>query len=64
MFGLRCKECDEVRWSILGRSQDRDTECPACGAVMVEERRHPGHRRITAGAERRDAPVRPGVKVS
>jgi predicted nucleic acid-binding Zn ribbon protein len=64
MYGLRCNECGEVRWSILGRSDDRDTECPACGAVMVEERRHPGHKRATAGLERRDAPDLPHVAVS
>jgi DNA-directed RNA polymerase subunit RPC12/RpoP len=64
MFGLRCNECGEVRWSILGRSDERDTECPACGTTMVVERRHPGHRRAKAGLERRDAPVLPRVKVS
>lgn len=64
MFGLRCNECGEVRWSILGRPGERDQECPACGAQMVEERRHPGHRRANAGSERRDAPVLPRVKIS
>lgn len=65
MFGLRCKECGEVRWSILGRSDERDPECPACGAQMVEERRHPGRRRTDAkaGGERRDAPTLPRVKI-
>lgn len=55
MFGLRCGECGEVRWSILGRSE-AGGECPACGAAMVEERRHPG-RFARAREERRDQPA-------
>jgi hypothetical protein len=65
MFGLRCDDCGEVRWSIFGRLEDADRECPACGKEMAEERRHPGTRRRQAGAERRDTPTFPGrVKVS
>jgi hypothetical protein len=56
MYGLRCEDCGEVRWSILGRATD-GTACPACGAPMIEERRRPGrHAAPTpADAERRDA---------
>jgi uncharacterized paraquat-inducible protein A len=54
MFGMRCEECGEVRWSILGRGQEKPVECPACGAEMIDERRHPGTR-STAREERRDA---------
>jgi hypothetical protein len=53
VFGMRCKECGEVRWSILGRSDESATSCPMCGGAMVEERRHPG-RRVRALKERRD----------
>lgn len=55
MFGMRCEECGEVRWSILGRAESR-LECPACGAQMVEERRQPGRSLAGGGGgERRDA---------
>ena len=58
MYGWRCQDCGEVRWSILGRGKDEPRECPACGAPMVEERRHPGRRTAAeVVAERRDAPV-------
>jgi len=55
MFGMRCPECGEVRWSIIARP-DPDTECPACGATMAEERRHPG-RPGRVARERRDYPI-------
>jgi uncharacterized Zn finger protein (UPF0148 family) len=60
---MRCEECGEVRWSILGRSDDGTTACPMCGGTMVEERRHPG-RHVRALKERRDraARVAPGGK--
>lgn len=55
MFGKRCEECGEVRWSILGRTAQKEpVECPACGAEMTDERRHPGTRSAEF-AERRDA---------
>jgi hypothetical protein len=56
MFGMRCEECGELRWSILGRPQEQEVECPACGALMIEERRRPG-RPGTRSGERRDAPA-------
>lgn len=61
MFGMRCDSCGEVRWSLLDRA-DKPGACPACGAKMVEERRHPGRTRRFA-AERRDRPtaLRPTV---
>lgn len=55
MFGNRCQECGEVRWSIIVRATEKEAECPNCGARMLEERRHPGHRRARAGSERRNA---------
>jgi predicted RNA-binding Zn-ribbon protein involved in translation (DUF1610 family) len=63
VFGTRCEECGEVRWSILGRSDASAHACPICGGAMVEERRHPG-RRARALKERRDeaAPVVPGAR--
>lgn len=48
---MRCEECGEVRWSILGRAEE-GCECPQCGAGMTAERRRPG-RREPFGAERR-----------
>jgi hypothetical protein len=55
VFGMRCRDCGEVRWSILGRSESA-TDCPMCGGTMVEERRHPG-RHARALKERRDEAV-------
>ena len=55
MFGRRCVDCGEVRWSILGRAGQM-AECPACGGETVEERRHPGRRSLRR-AERRDQPA-------
>jgi hypothetical protein len=65
MFGLRCDDCGEVRWSIIARADEVDRTCPACGAEMREERRYPGHHRGQPGRERREAPVFPArVKLS
>lgn len=57
MFGMRCPECGEVRWSIIARVNP-DRECPACGAQMVDERRFPGRLggRYSRG-ERRDESI-------
>lgn len=56
MYGTRCESCGEVRWSILGISEGKRVECPACGEVMVPERRRPGTRG-PEHAERRDLAV-------
>lgn len=56
MFGMRCKECGEVRWSIFGRDEAGPAECPACGAQMTAERRYPGGHAPAQDAERRDTP--------
>ena len=53
MFGMRCDDCGEVRWSLLDRAE-KPGECPACGSKMVEERRHPGRRAARLVTERRD----------
>lgn len=55
MFGMRCEECGEVRWSIFALPEERLSECPACGAEMTAERRHPGHHGPALIAERRDS---------
>ena len=63
MFGKRCEDCGEVRWSILGRDTE-ETKCPNCGTTMVDERRYPGTRRprgAQQSGERRDAPIRLGL---
>jgi hypothetical protein len=59
MFGMRCQNCGEVRWSIIDRMVDIDRTCPACGTQMADERRHPGTRRRKPGGERREAPTYP-----
>ena len=58
MFGMRCNECGEVRWSIRITEGGSEMTCPACGAEMVEERRYPGRvaRRRRFQDERREAP--------
>jgi hypothetical protein len=58
MFGMRCEECGEVRWSIFAPAEEHPKpECPVCGTEMTIERRHPGHRTPSAQAERRDEPT-------
>lgn len=62
MFGMRCEECGEVRWSIFGREEDKSAECPACGGEMTAERRYPGRAgsRFTA-EERRERVAPPAI---
>jgi hypothetical protein len=58
VFGMRCEECGEVRWSIVARGPMLDdVVCPACGAAMIAERRYPGHQPAKARRERRDLVV-------
>jgi uncharacterized protein (DUF983 family) len=65
MFGLRCDECGEVRWSLFGSFDDVDRTCPACGVQMREERRHPGRSSVRVETERRERPAfEPREKVS
>ena len=66
MFGLRCDECGETRWCLIGNFQDADRTCPACGEHMREERRHPGRNSLRhTGEERRERPTyAPPAKVS
>jgi hypothetical protein len=63
MMGKRCRECGDVRWSIIARvvEQAAEQECPVCGGAMVPERRLPG-RGGAFGRDRRDAapPRAPG----
>lgn len=57
MYGSRCEDCGEVRWSLFGRPEERPAEeCPVCGSTMTLERRHPGHRASGRFDERREAP--------
>ena len=66
MFGMRCDDCGEVRWSFLGRFEEVDRTCPVCGAQMSEERRHPGRSstRWEKDERREHAPVRTRAEVS
>lgn len=65
MHGMRCKECGEVRWSLIGRGPGTG-ECPICGTAMVPERRRPSTgaaRKLKT--ERRDAaPTGPAMPLS
>ena len=56
MFGMRCMECGEVRWSILAAAEHpEDGRCDACGKPLSVERRRPGRRLVKRpGQERRD----------
>jgi hypothetical protein len=53
---VRCENCGEVRWSILGAAaRAEDCICQACGKPLSVERRHPGRRLFkNADRERRD----------
>jgi predicted nucleic acid-binding Zn ribbon protein len=62
MFGLRCDECGEVRWSMFGLLEDVDRTCPACGAQMREERRHPGRSARVGRHDRTERRERPAFE--
>lgn len=53
MDAIRCLECGDVRWSLIGLHGPLGT-CELCGGEMVPERRRPS---VTGGrppVERRD----------
>ena len=59
MDAMRCLECGDVRWSLIGFAEDTGT-CELCGGETVPERRQPAGM-SRGGVERRDALVLAGV---
>jgi hypothetical protein len=41
MKAMRCKQCEDVRWSFMGLAAHEPRRCTLCGGEMVPERRHP-----------------------
>jgi len=54
MDAIRCTDCGDVRWSILGLGSVDPMPCEICGGPMVAERRMPARATIDPGSERRD----------
>ena len=58
MDAIRCLDCGDVRWSLMGL-KGRPSDCRMCGGEMVPERRRPAA--MHAGHdERRDVMPLPG----
>jgi hypothetical protein len=55
MEAIRCIDCGDVRWSLMGLAKTGPGKCEMCGGEMVRERRHPERGPMWLGAERRDA---------
>lgn len=56
MDAIRCLECGDVRWSLLGL-RGGPGECQVCGGKMVPERRRPDINAHRLRTERRDVTV-------
>ena len=52
MDAIRCLDCGDVRWSLMGL-KGRPGTCTMCGGEMVPERRRPAGMSF-APSERRD----------
>lgn len=52
MDAIRCTDCGDVRWSLLGLKGEA-SRCTMCGGEMVPERRRPAAAPMTTLAERR-----------
>ncbi len=52
MDAIRCLDCGDVRWSLMGL-KGRPGACTMCGGEMVAERRRPSTAPSSLG-ERRD----------
>jgi hypothetical protein len=52
MDAIRCLDCGDVRWSLMGL-KGRPAKCGMCGGEMVPERRRPDGMHAEPG-ERRD----------
>ena len=53
MDAIRCLDCGDVRWSLMGL-KGRPGSCTMCGGEMVAERRRPTSGAMPSPAERRD----------
>ena len=53
MEAIRCLDCGDVRWSLMGL-KGRPGRCTMCGGEMVAERRRPATGPHTTPSERRD----------
>ncbi len=53
MDAIRCLDCGDVRWSLMGL-KGRPGACTMCGGEMVPERRRPTPGATLTPAERRD----------
>ena len=53
MDAIRCLDCGDVRWSLMGL-KGRPGKCTMCGGEMVAERRRPAAGRPATPGERRD----------
>ena len=54
MDAIRCLDCGDVRWSLMGL-KGKPGACTMCGGEMVPERRRPAVGAMAGPAERRDA---------
>lgn len=53
MDAIRCLDCGDVRWSLMGL-KGRAGKCTMCGGEMVPERRRPAAGARLRRGERRD----------
>lgn len=53
MDAIRCLDCGDVRWSLIGLKGQPGT-CAICGGEMVPERRRPAKADRFGRSERRD----------
>jgi hypothetical protein len=55
MDAIRCTDCGDVRWSILGIGANNETlPCELCGGTTTPERRQPNRCVEDLAEERRD----------
>ena len=53
MDAIRCLDCGDVRWSLMGL-KGTPGNCSMCGGEMVPERRRPAGSSPSSSGERRD----------
>lgn len=56
MDAIRCLDCGDVRWSLMGL-KGKPGQCTMCGGAMVPERRRPATGHPVSLGERRDCAV-------
>ena len=60
MDAIRCLDCGDVRWSLMGL-KGRPGTCSMCGGEMVPERRRPTGAPMSRGERRELVAVRETV---